>query len=104
MSLKLNPIKLKLLMDAFIKSQFNYCPLVWMSHDIRAKAKLNKVFQRALRIVCSDSRNDSVNTYCNLNKFLTIHQRYLLLLMIEMVETKKNRNPTCIVTRNSGLK
>ena len=48
----IDPIKLQLLMDAFIKSQFNYCPFVWMFHDRRANAKLNKVFERALRIAC----------------------------------------------------
>ena len=70
-------VKLELLIDAFTKSQSNYCPLVWMFHDRRAKAKLNKVFERALRIACNDSGNNSVNAYCNLNKSLIIHQRNL---------------------------
>ena len=43
----IDPIKLKLQMDAFITSQFNYCPLVWMFHERRANTKLNKVFERA---------------------------------------------------------
>ena len=46
----IDPIKSKLLMDASIQLQFNYCPLVWMSHDRRTNAKLNKVFLKALRI------------------------------------------------------
>ena len=83
----IDPIKLKLLMDAFIKSQFNYCQLVWMFHDRRANAKLNKVSQRALRITCNDSGNNSVN------KSLTIHQRNLQLLMTEIFKTKNNLNP-----------
>ena len=29
----MNPAKIETLMNAFIKSQFNYCPLVWMLHD-----------------------------------------------------------------------
>ena len=89
-------------MDAFIKSQFNYCPLVWMFHERRANAKLNKVFERALRIACNgsgnnsedNSENNSVNNYCNPNKSLTIHQRNLQLLMIEIFKTKNNLNPT----------
>ena len=44
LSTYIDPIILKLLMDAFFKSQFNYCPLVWMFHDRRANTKLNKVF------------------------------------------------------------
>ena len=55
----IDPIKLKLLMDAFIQSQFNYCTLVWMFHHRRTNAKLNKVFERALPIACNDSRNNS---------------------------------------------
>ena len=89
-------------MDAFIKSQFNYCPLVWMFHERRANAKLNKVIVRALRIASDDSWNNSeniseknsVNYYCNPNKSLTIHQRNLQLLMIEIFKTKNNLYPT----------
>ena len=44
----IDPIKLKILMDAFIKSQFNYCPLVWMFPDRGANVKLNKIFERAM--------------------------------------------------------
>ena len=90
----IDPIKLKLLMDAFITSQFNYCPLVWMFHDRRANAKINKVTERALRIACNDSGNNSMNNYCNYNKSLTVHQRNLQLLMIEIFKTKSNLNPT----------
>ena len=98
----IDPIKLKLLMDAFIKSQFNYCPLLWMYRDRSANAKLNKVFERALRIACNDggnnaknnSENKSVSNYCNPNKSLTIHQRKLQLLIIEIHKTKNNLNPT----------
>ena len=90
------PIESKLLVDAFIKSQFNYCQLVWMFHYCRANAKLNKVFERALRIACNNSRYNSVNTYCNLNKSLTIHQRNLQWLMIEIFKTKKNLYPTFV--------
>ena len=35
----IDPIKLKELMYVFIKSQFNYCPLVWMFHDRKANVK-----------------------------------------------------------------
>ena len=90
----IDPIKLKLLMDAFITSQFNYCPLVWMFHDRTANAKINKVTERALRIACNDSGNNSMNNYCNYNKSLTVHQRNLQLLMIEIFKTKNNLNPT----------
>ena len=59
-----------------------------MFDDRRANTKLNKDCERALRIACKDSGNNSVN------KSLTIHQRNLQLLMIEIFKTKNNLNPT----------
>ena len=47
-----DPAKLKLLMDAFIKLQFNYRTI---------NSKLNKIREQALQIVCKDSGNDFVN-------------------------------------------
>ena len=98
----IDPIKLILLMDTLIKSQFIYCPLVCMFHDRRANAKFNKVFESTLRSACNDSGNNSeknsvnnyVNNYCNPNKSLTIHQCNFQLLMIEIFKTKYNLNPT----------
>ncbi len=86
-----DPVKLKLLMDAFINSQFNYCPLVWMFHDRTINSKVNKIRERALRIVCKDSGNDFVN---NVNSSVTTHKRNLQLLMIEIFKTKNDLNPT----------
>ena len=86
-----DPVKLKLLMDAFIKSQFSYCPLAWMFHDRTINSKVNKIHERALRIVCKDSGNDFVN---NVNSSVTTHERNLLLLMIEIFKTKNDLNPT----------
>ena len=42
----------------------------------------------------NNSENNSVNSYCNPDKSLTIHQRNLQLLMIEILKTKRNLNPT----------
>ena len=81
-------------MDAVIKLQFNYCPLVWMFHDKRANIKINKVFERALQIALNDSETNSENNYCNPNKSLNVHQRNLQLLMKETFKTKNNLYPT----------
>ena len=86
-----DPVKLKLLMDALINSQFNYCPCVWMFHDRTINSKVNKIRERALRIVCKDSGNDFVN---NLNSSITTHKRNLQLLMIEIFKTKNDLSTT----------
>ena len=44
----IDPIKSEILMNSFITSQFNYCPLVWMFHDRATNSKLNRIHERAL--------------------------------------------------------
>ena len=46
--------KRRILMKTFIKSQFNYCPLIWMFHSQTINNKINRLNERALRIVYSD--------------------------------------------------
>ena len=40
--------KLRVIMKAFIMSQFSYCPLVWMCHSRTLNNKINKLHERAL--------------------------------------------------------
>ena len=40
----------RVMMNAFIVSQFSYCPLVWMFHDRSVNKKINKIHERSLRI------------------------------------------------------
>ena len=47
----MNTDKLRLLMKAFIESQFSYCPLVWMFHSHTLNNKINKLHDRALHLV-----------------------------------------------------
>ena len=43
--------KLKITMKTFITSQFNYCPLVWIFHNRTMNNKINRLYERALRMV-----------------------------------------------------
>ena len=49
-----NPQKLKMLLKAFIESQFSYCPLVWMFHCRLLHNRINKLHEKALRLVYKD--------------------------------------------------
>ena len=40
--------KEKILLEAFVQSQFGYCPLTWMFHGRRANSKVNHIHERAL--------------------------------------------------------
>ena len=50
MSLK----KRRTLMKAFIESHFNYCPLILMFHSRIMNNKINRIHERALRLVFHD--------------------------------------------------
>ena len=49
----------KIIMNAFISSQFNYCPLVWMCHNRTLNKQINKIHHRALSIVYRDYTSPS---------------------------------------------
>ena len=81
--------KLRMIMKAFIQSQFNYCSLVWMFHSRTLNNKINRLQERALRVVYN---NDS-HTYqelLDLDNSVTIHHKNLQKLAIEMYQVKHN--------------
>ena len=44
----------RVVMNAFIKSQFGYCTLIWMFHSRSANTHINRMHERALRNVCNE--------------------------------------------------
>ena len=75
--------KCRTLMKAFIESQFNYCPLIWMLYSRTLNNKINHIHERALRTVYSDY-NSSLNKLLDKDGSLTIHQRNVQSLAIEI--------------------
>ena len=63
-----------LLYKSMIKSQFNYCPLVWMFCSRQSNNLINKVHERGLRLTYRDETKDFQQILREQNK-LTIHQR-----------------------------
>ena len=82
----LNDSKKKMIFNALIKSQFSYCPLVWMFCS-RQTNNINKIHERALRIVLSDHISDFATMLQNMNE-ITIHHRNIQILMIEPFKIK----------------
>ena len=54
----LDQSKKVLLYKPMIKSQFNYCPLVWMFCSRQSNNLINKVHERGLRLTCRDETKD----------------------------------------------
>ena len=48
--------KHKGLMKACITSQYNYCPLIFMFHRKQLNNRINKIHERALRLVYKDNK------------------------------------------------
>ena len=74
-------------MKSFIISQFNYCPLIWMMHSRGLKNKISHIHERALRRVYDDYSSTFEDLF-NKDKSLTIHQRNLQRLAIEIFKVK----------------
>ena len=76
-----------------IMSHFSYCPLVWMFHDRASNNKINKIHERALRIIHKDSTSN-FQELLNKSNSVSVHQRNLQLLLTEIYKTVHNLNPT----------
>ena len=66
--------KRRTLMKAFIESQFNYCPLIWMLRSRTLNNKINHIHEKALRCLCSDY-NSSFYELLDKDGTFTIHQK-----------------------------
>ena len=50
--------KKRIIMNAFFKSQFNYCPLVWMCCNRSLNTKINRLHDSCLWIVYNDKKSN----------------------------------------------
>ena len=83
--------KLRIIMKAFIESQFNYCPLIWT--PLKSAHSLNRLHERALRIVYKNSHLTFEELLLQ-DKSFSIHHRNLQRLATEMFKIKNNIAPT----------
>ena len=69
------------IMKAFIASQFGYCPVVWMFHSRMLNNRINKIDERALRIVYKDF-SSTFEQLLQKDWSFTIHERNIQALAI----------------------
>ena len=84
--------KLRLIMKTFFESQFNYCPLIWMCHSRDLNRKINKLHERALRVVYGNE-GLTFEELLAIDGSFTIHERNLQKLATEMYKVKHNLSP-----------
>ena len=88
----LEPQKASLLSNSFILTNFNYCPLIWMFCGKVTNDKVNSVHTLALRV----SLNDSISSFeelLHIKEEVTIHERNLRILMLEVYRCMTSENP-----------
>ena len=83
----------KVLVNSFILSNFNYCPLVWFVSSAKSWSKIESLQKRALRFVLNDydSSYQELLTKCGKS---TINLRNHRSVCIEMFKTLNDINPS----------
>ena len=84
--------KKRLLMKAFIESQFSYCPLIWMFCSRKMNKRMNYIHERALRLVYDDYTS-SFDNLLRRDNSVSIHHRNIQKVAIEMFKVKNNVCP-----------
>ena len=84
--------KRKIIMNAFITSQFGYCPLIWMCHSRKLNTRINKIHERALRIVFQD-KTTSFNELLIKAGSVKIHHKNIQVLATEIYKVYHNISP-----------
>ena len=88
----MTPQKLKMIMKAFVLSQFNYCPLVWMFHSREINNRINRIHERALRIAYKDQHSTFLELL-DKDGAVTIHHRNIQILATEIYKFMHNLSP-----------
>ena len=84
--------KRRMLMQAFFISHFSYCPLVWMFHNRNINTRINNLHFRALGMVYRE-QTSTFEELLERDSSVTIHQRNLQFLAIEMFKVVKGLAP-----------
>ena len=74
--------------SAFIDSQFNYVPLLWMFRRKTPYSKIEKIHQKTSKVIY-----ESNDTYDNLllqSNTVSVHRRHLRFLMTEYIKAYRN--------------
>ena len=77
--------------NAFIDSQFNYAPLLWMFCRKTLYSKIEKIHHRTLKVIYQS--NDTYENLLLQSNTVSVHQRHLRFLMIEIYKSVSQLNP-----------
>ena len=91
----INPDQRRIIMKAFITSQFGYCPLVWMFHSKQTNNRINRLHERSLRITYNDYHSSFQDLLIE-EKYVSIHQRNLQVFFTLLYKVINNLSPQIV--------
>ena len=80
----MNLQKKRTLYKAFVESLFKYCPLTWMFHGCKTNYKINRLKERALRLLTYKDYISSFEELLSKDGTFSIHKENIQNLAIEM--------------------
>ena len=84
--------KRRILMNAFFKAQFNYCPIIWMFHSRCLNNKINRLHERYLRMIYND-KISNFEELLNKDNSVSIHHTNIHALAIELYKVANDMSP-----------
>ena len=85
----------ELINNSFVRSNFSYCPLVWHFCGKSANGKLEKLHERALRLVLNDPDSDYDDLLVKSGSSSLFTQR-LRTIMVEIFKFLKKESPSSL--------
>ena len=86
----MNTNKRRILMKAFIISQFSNFPLAWMFHSRTMNSRINTLHEKALRLVYTNKPNFHIDDLLKEDISVKIHQKNLQILATEICKAKND--------------
>ena len=88
--------KKRILMNAFFKSQFNNCPLVWICCNRSLNTKINGLHERCLPIVYNDKKS-YFNELLVKDGSVFVHHQNLKKVAVEMFKVSRGLSPEMLM-------
>ena len=84
--------KKRILINAFLNAQFNYCPTIWIFHSRSLNNKISRLHECCLRMIYNDKQSNFKELLVKDNS-ISISIRYLYLYAIPMYMVANGISP-----------
>ena len=85
----------KLIFRSFVLSNFTYCPIVWHFCGKQNNSKVEKIQERALRILYDDYDSEYTELLTESRTTTMLHSRFKCIIL-EVFKSMQGINPACI--------